>query len=77
MLCFYWGEAQVQQLHRDWDSLLSQTLLYVPSVLHIVYTNVLATVYKTAALSLTEYGEERGGQGMIQFMNTAAVLYRR
>ncbi|XP_068567722.1 anoctamin-10 [Cebidichthys violaceus] len=59
MLCFYWGEAQVQELHRDWDSLLSQTLLYVPSVLHISYTNVLATVYRTVAKSLTEYENHR------------------
>lgn len=58
MLCFYWGEAQVQELHKDWDSLLSQMFLYLPSVLHIVYTNVLATVYKTAAEALTEYGEQ-------------------
>lgn len=57
MLCFYWGEAQVQELHKDWDSLLSQTFLYVPSILHIVYTNMLATVYKTVAQALTEYGE--------------------
>ncbi len=57
MLGFYWAEAQVQVLHQDWDSLLSQTLLYMPSVLHIVYTNVLATVYKMVAQSLTEYGE--------------------
>ncbi|XP_075938411.1 anoctamin-10 [Anarhichas minor] len=59
MLCFYWGEAQVQELHKDWDSLLSQTLLYVPSVLHISYTNVLATVYRTVAKSLTEYENHR------------------
>lgn len=57
MTGFYWGEAQVQQLNKDWDSLLSQTLIYMPSVLHIVYTNVLATVYRTVALSLTEFGE--------------------
>lgn len=57
MLCFYWVEAQVQELHKDWDSLLSQTLLYVPSILHIVYTNMLATVYNTVAQALTEYGE--------------------
>lgn len=57
MVCFYWGEAQVQELHKDWDSLVSQTLLYVPSILHIVYTNMLATVYKTVAQALTEYGE--------------------
>lgn len=61
MTCFYWGEAQVQQLHKDWDSLLSKALLYVPSVLHIVYTNMLATVYKTVAQSLTEYGERGRG----------------
>uniref|UniRef100_A0A667YBR8 Anoctamin n=1 Tax=Myripristis murdjan TaxID=586833 RepID=A0A667YBR8_9TELE len=59
MLGFYWGEAQVQQLHQDWDSLLSQTLLYLPSVAHIVYTNILATVYKTAAQSLTEFENHR------------------
>uniref|UniRef100_A0A8P4G8H6 Anoctamin n=1 Tax=Dicentrarchus labrax TaxID=13489 RepID=A0A8P4G8H6_DICLA len=59
MLCFYWGEAQVQQLHRDWDSLLSQTLLYMPSVLHIVYTNMLSTVYKKVAQSLTEHENHR------------------
>ncbi|XP_061578497.1 anoctamin-10 [Cololabis saira] len=59
MLCFYWAEAQVQQLHKDWDSLLSQTFLYMPSVLHILYTNMLATVYKRVAQSLTEYENHR------------------
>ena len=57
MLGFYWAEAQAQQLHTDWDSLLSQTLVFMPSILHIVYTNMLATVYRTVAQSLTEYGE--------------------
>nr|XP_054589379.1 anoctamin-10 [Nothobranchius furzeri]XP_054589380.1 anoctamin-10 [Nothobranchius furzeri] len=59
MMCFYWGEARVQKLHTDWDSLLTQTLLYAPSVLHIVYTNMLATVYNTAVQSLTEYENHR------------------
>lgn len=59
MIGFYWGEAQVQQLSTDWDSLLSQTLIYLPSVLHIVYTNVLATVYRTVAQSLTEFENHR------------------
>ncbi|XP_070687077.1 anoctamin-10 isoform X2 [Pempheris klunzingeri] len=59
MLCFYWGEAQVQQLNNEWDSLLSQVLLFAPSVLHIVYTNMLATVYKTVARSLTEFENHR------------------
>uniref|UniRef100_A0A3Q4GVZ8 Anoctamin n=1 Tax=Neolamprologus brichardi TaxID=32507 RepID=A0A3Q4GVZ8_NEOBR len=57
MMCFYWGEAQVKQLHKDWNSLLSQAFLYIPSVLHIVYTNMLGNVYRNVAQSLTEYGE--------------------
>lgn len=57
MLCFYWGENQVMWLHQEWESMVSQTLLYAPSVLHIVYTNMLATVYKRVAQSLTEFGE--------------------
>ncbi|XP_059190380.1 anoctamin-10 [Centropristis striata] len=73
MLCFYWGEAQVQQLHTDWDSMLSQTLLYMPSVLHIVYTNVLATVYKLVAQSLTEYENHRE-ESAFQNHLTAKVL---
>ncbi|XP_050929542.1 anoctamin-10 isoform X2 [Lates calcarifer] len=73
MLCFYWGEAQVQQLHKDWGSLLSQALLYMPSVLHIIYTNMLATVYKTVAQSLTEYENHRE-QSAFEKHLTAKVL---
>uniref|UniRef100_A0A3P8RM99 Anoctamin n=1 Tax=Amphiprion percula TaxID=161767 RepID=A0A3P8RM99_AMPPE len=73
MMCFYWAEAQVQHLHNNWDSLLSQTLLYMPSVLHIVYTNVLATVYKTVAQSLTEYENHRE-ESAFQNHLTAKVL---
>ncbi|XP_034540689.1 anoctamin-10 [Notolabrus celidotus] len=73
MLCFYWGEAKTNQLHKDWDSLLSQTLLYVPSVLHIVYTNVLATVYKMMAQMLTEYENHRE-ESAFQKHLTAKVL---
>lgn len=73
MVCFYWGEAQVKQLHQDWDSLLTQTLLYMPSVLHIVYTNMLANVYKTVAKSLTEYENHRE-ESAFQNHLTAKVL---
>lgn len=69
MLCFYWGEAQVQQLHKDWDSLLSLTSLYIPSVLHIVYTNMLGNVYRMVAQSLTEYGELDGGDAIGRMKN--------
>ncbi|XP_061891860.1 anoctamin-10 [Entelurus aequoreus] len=73
MLCFYWAEDQVQQLHLGWDSLVSQTLLYMPSVLHILYTNVLATFYKTVAASLTEFENHRE-ESAFQNHLTAKVL---
>ncbi|CAK6973240.1 anoctamin-10 [Scomber scombrus] len=73
MVCFYWGEGQVKQLHQDWDSLLTQTLLYMPSVLHIIYTNMLANNYKRVALSLTEYENHRE-ESAFQNHLTAKVL---
>jgi len=57
MLGFYWGEARVQTLHAEWDSLLSSALLFLPSVAHIVYTNALGSAYRQVALALTEFGE--------------------
>ncbi|KAM7003081.1 anoctamin-10 isoform 2-T2 [Tautogolabrus adspersus] len=85
MLCFYWGEAKMQKLHKDWDSLLSQTFLYMPSVVHIIYTNVLATIYKIVALSLTEYENHREESAfenhltakvlVFTFFNCFAVLF--
>ncbi|XP_061677427.1 anoctamin-10 isoform X2 [Syngnathoides biaculeatus] len=73
MLCFYWGENQVMRLHEEWDSVVSQMLLYAPSVLHIVYTNVLATLYKTVAQSLTEFENHRE-ESAFQNHLTAKVL---
>ncbi|XP_026221375.1 anoctamin-10b [Anabas testudineus] len=85
MTCFYWGEARIQQLHKDWNSLLSQTLLYMPSVMHIVYTNMLATLYRTVAQSLTEYENHREESAfenhltakvlVFTFFNNFAVLF--
>ncbi|KAM4554443.1 anoctamin-10 [Fundulus diaphanus] len=85
MMCFYWAEARVQQLHKDWDSMISKALLYTPSVLHIVYTNMLATVYRTVATSLTEYENHReesayenhltGKILVFTFFNNFAVLF--
>uniref|UniRef100_A0A3B4H7X2 Anoctamin n=1 Tax=Pundamilia nyererei TaxID=303518 RepID=A0A3B4H7X2_9CICH len=85
MMCFYWGEAQVKQLHKDWNSLLSQALLYIPSVLHIVYTNMLGNVYRNVAQSLTEYENHREESAfenhltakilVFTFFNNFAVLF--
>ncbi|KAK0132582.1 Anoctamin-10 [Merluccius polli] len=85
MLGFYWGEAQVQTLHTEWDSLLSSALLYLPSVAHIVYTNALGTAYRQMALALTEfenhreesaYGDHLTGKILVfTFFNYFAVLF--
>uniref|UniRef100_A0A3B4A6S4 Anoctamin n=1 Tax=Periophthalmus magnuspinnatus TaxID=409849 RepID=A0A3B4A6S4_9GOBI len=85
MMVFYWGEAQVKRIHADYDSLWSQTFLYLPSVLHILYTNVLATVYKTVAEALTDYENHReesafdnhltGKVLVFTFFNYFAVLF--
>uniref|UniRef100_A0A3P8W252 Anoctamin n=1 Tax=Cynoglossus semilaevis TaxID=244447 RepID=A0A3P8W252_CYNSE len=73
MFGFYWGEALVQQVHSDWDSVLTQTLLYTPSILHIVYTNMLATVYRTVAKFLTEFENHREESAFEKHL-TAKVL---
>lgn len=73
MLAFYWGEGQVKQLPDHWDSLQTQVLLYAPSVLHIIYTNVLATIYKNVAQTLTEYENHRE-ESSFQNHVTAKVL---
>uniref|UniRef100_H2M9L6 Anoctamin n=1 Tax=Oryzias latipes TaxID=8090 RepID=H2M9L6_ORYLA len=85
MMCFYWGEAQVKQLHKDWDSYLSQTFLYIPSVLHIVYTNMLGNVYRNVAQALTEFENHREESAfenhltakvlVFTFFNNFAVLF--
>lgn len=58
MLGFYWGEAQVQELFKDSDSMMSMMWLYAPSVLHVAYTNVLATTYRVVAQALTDFGRK-------------------
>lgn len=58
MLCFYWGEAKVQELFKDSESTASMIWLYAPSILHVVYTNVLATAYRVVAQALTDFGRK-------------------
>lgn len=73
MMAFYWGEALVQQLTEDWDSLLSQVLVFLPSIIHIVYTNMLSTAYRTVAHCLTEFENHRE-ESAFQNHLTAKVL---
>ncbi|XP_067091624.1 anoctamin-10 [Osmerus mordax] len=85
MAGFYQGETLAKQLHQDWGSLLSGALLYLPSMLHIVYTNMLSTLYGRVALKLTEWENHREESSfqnhhtskvlMFSFFNYFAVLF--
>ncbi|KAL0155726.1 hypothetical protein M9458_049989, partial [Cirrhinus mrigala] len=54
MAGFYFFERLVSDWHRGSGSYFTAVLLYVPSIAHIVYTNVLGNVYRNVALRLTE-----------------------
>ncbi|XP_046890513.1 anoctamin-10 [Hypomesus transpacificus] len=73
MAGFYQGETLAKQLHQDWGSLLSGALLYLPSMLHILYTNMLSTLYGRVALKLTEWENHRE-ESSFQNHHTAKVL---
>ncbi|CAN9499430.1 unnamed protein product [Ophioblennius macclurei] len=73
MMGFYWGEALVRQLTEDWDSMLAQILVFLPSILHIVYTNMLSTAYRIVAQYLTEFENHRE-ESAFQNHLTAKVL---
>ncbi|XP_064191976.1 anoctamin-10 [Anguilla rostrata] len=70
---FYSGEALVQGLHAERGSILTAGLLYVPSLVHILYVNVLGSVYSKVALLLTEYENHRE-ESAFQNHHTAKTL---
>ncbi|XP_041693166.1 anoctamin-10 isoform X2 [Coregonus clupeaformis] len=73
MTGFYHGEALVQGFHQDSGSLFSGALLYLPSMAHIVYTNMLGNVYHTVAMQLTEWENHRE-ESSFQNQHTTKVL---
>lgn len=73
MAGFYWAEARAQDWHAASQSYVSAALLYVPSVAHIVYTNVLGTAYGKLALTLTEWENHRE-ESAFQNHHTTKVL---
>uniref|UniRef100_A0AAY4C4E6 Anoctamin n=1 Tax=Denticeps clupeoides TaxID=299321 RepID=A0AAY4C4E6_9TELE len=73
MVGFYHGEAMVKNLHQSSGTLLTTVLLYLPSMLHILYTNMLSTLYQRVALSLTEWENHRE-ESSFQNHHTTKVL---
>lgn len=75
MLCFYWGEAQVKELFKDSDSIMSMMWLYAPSVLHVIYTNVLATAYRVVAKALTDFENHREESAFDKHLTSKVLVF--
>ncbi|KAK6320335.1 anoctamin-10 [Coregonus clupeaformis] len=75
MTGFYHGEALAQGFHQDSGSLFSGALLYLPSVAHIVYTNMLGNVYRTVAMQLTEWENHREESSFQNHHTTKVLLF--
>ncbi|XP_034143924.1 anoctamin-10 isoform X2 [Esox lucius] len=75
MIGFYHGEALAQGFHQDRGSWFSRALLYLPSVVHIVYTNMLGNVYSTVALQLTEWENHREESSFQNHHTTKVLLF--
>lgn len=59
MALFYFFERLAAGWHKSSNSYFTVALLYLPSIAHIVYTNVLGNVYRNVALKLTEAGKKK------------------
>lgn len=57
MVGFYYCESTMASVHKASGSIITATLSYLPSIVHIVYTNMLGNAYRTVALKLTEWGK--------------------
>ncbi|KAL0968243.1 hypothetical protein UPYG_G00264240 [Umbra pygmaea] len=75
MTGFYYGEALAKGFHQDSDSWFSKGLLYLPSMVHIVYTNMLGNVYSTVAMQLTEWENHREESSFQNHHTTKVLLF--
>ncbi|KAA0724532.1 Anoctamin-10 Transmembrane protein 16K [Triplophysa tibetana] len=73
MALFYFFERLVSGWHKSSNSYFTVALLYLPSIAHIVYTNVLGNVYRNVALKLTE-AENHREESSFDYHHTTKVL---
>ncbi|XP_058252824.1 anoctamin-10 [Hemibagrus wyckioides] len=73
MVGFYYCESTMASIHKASGSFLTATLSYLPSIIHIVYTNMLGNAYRTVALKLTEWENHRE-ESAFQYHHTTKVL---
>ncbi|XP_056307554.1 anoctamin-10 [Danio aesculapii] len=73
MTGFYFCERLVSSFHKGSGSYFTAALLYLPSIAHILYTNVLGNVYRNVALKLTE-AENHREESSFDYHHTTKVL---
>ncbi|KAK7117430.1 hypothetical protein R3I94_022864 [Phoxinus phoxinus] len=73
MAGFYFCERLVSNWHKGSGSYFTLPLLYIPSIAHIVYTNVLGNIYRNVALQLTE-SENHREESSFDYHHTTKVL---
>ncbi|XP_015457875.3 anoctamin-10 [Astyanax mexicanus] len=85
MLGFYYFEAIMSSYHKATGSIITATLSYLPSIAHIIYTNMLGNAYRNVAQRLTDYENHREESSyqnhhttkvlVFTFFNNFAVLF--
>uniref|UniRef100_A0A8C1UH38 Anoctamin n=1 Tax=Cyprinus carpio TaxID=7962 RepID=A0A8C1UH38_CYPCA len=73
MAGFYFFERLISNWHKASGSYFTAVLLYLPSIAHIVYTNVLGNIYRNVALKLTE-AENHREESSFDYHHTTKVL---
>ncbi|KTG31274.1 hypothetical protein cypCar_00022865 [Cyprinus carpio] len=73
MAGFYFFERLVSGWHKASGSYFTVVLLYLPSIAHILYTNVLGNIYRNVALKLTE-AENHREESSFDYHYTTKVL---
>ncbi|XP_056106826.1 anoctamin-10 isoform X2 [Rhinichthys klamathensis goyatoka] len=73
MAGFYFCERLVSNWHKGSGSYFTAPLVYIPSIAHIVYTNVLGNIYRNVALQLTE-SENHREESSFDYHHTTKVL---
>uniref|UniRef100_A0A8C1DWJ0 Anoctamin n=1 Tax=Cyprinus carpio carpio TaxID=630221 RepID=A0A8C1DWJ0_CYPCA len=73
MAGFYFFERLFSNWHKASGSYFTAVLLYLPSIAHIVYTNVLGNIYRNVALKLTE-AENHREESSFDYHHTTKVL---
>ncbi|XP_043084259.1 anoctamin-10 [Puntigrus tetrazona] len=73
MAGFYFFERLASNWHKASGSYFTAALAYLPSIAHIVYTNVLGNIYRNVALQLTE-AENHREESSFDYHHTTKVL---